>query len=67
MLNRFSWLTGETGKEIVARLKRDLLPTMLNGVMYWPVCDFITFRFIPVHLQVCVNFFFPFLLLQHAM
>lgn len=44
---------GENGAEIIARLKRDLLPTMLNGVMYWPVCDFITFRFVPVHLQVC--------------
>lgn len=45
--------SGESGEEIVARLKRDLLPTMFKGVMYWPVCDFITFRFIPVHLQVC--------------
>lgn len=45
--------SGESGEEIVARLKRDLLPTMIKGVMYWPVCDFITFRFIPVHLQVC--------------
>lgn len=44
--------TGESGREIVARLKRDLIPTMINGVMYWPVCDFITFRFVPVHLQV---------------
>ncbi|KAJ8753482.1 hypothetical protein K2173_019881 [Erythroxylum novogranatense] len=32
-----------------------LLPTMLNGVMYWPVCDFITFRFFPVHLQPLVS------------
>ncbi|KAF2294568.1 hypothetical protein GH714_012657 [Hevea brasiliensis] len=44
-------LQGENGAEIVARLKRDLLPTMVNGVMYWPICDFITFKFIPVHLQ----------------
>ncbi|KAL4317797.1 hypothetical protein GQ457_18G016050 [Hibiscus cannabinus] len=44
-------LQGESGEEIVSRLKRDLLPTMRNGVMYWPFCDFITFRFIPVHLQ----------------
>ena len=43
---------GETGNEIIARLKRDLFPTLLNGAMYWPLCDFITFRFIPVHLQV---------------
>lgn len=43
---------GENGGEIVARLKRDLVPTLINGVMYWPICDFITFKFIPVHLQV---------------
>uniref|UniRef100_A0A2P2LH14 PXMP2/4 family protein 4-like n=1 Tax=Rhizophora mucronata TaxID=61149 RepID=A0A2P2LH14_RHIMU len=49
-LNAF--LQGENGTEIVARLKRDLLPTMIGGLMYWPACDFITFRFIPVHLQV---------------
>ncbi|KAJ8768874.1 hypothetical protein K2173_023869 [Erythroxylum novogranatense] len=52
-LNAF--LQGENGAEIVGRLKRDLLPTMLNGVMYWPVCDFITFRFFPVHLQPLVS------------
>lgn len=43
---------GENITEIAARLKRDLLPTMINGAMYWPICDFITFRFIPVQLQV---------------
>ncbi|XP_022149332.1 PXMP2/4 family protein 4-like [Momordica charantia] len=52
-LNAF--LQGENGAEITARLKRDLLPTLLNGVMYWPVCDFITFRFVPVHLQALVS------------
>ena len=64
MLNSYHLFPGETGTEIVARLKRDLVPTMLNGVMYWPACDFITYRFIPVHLQVCVGFFvfsFPYL------
>ncbi|TKY51021.1 PXMP2/4 family protein 4 [Spatholobus suberectus] len=54
-------LQGETGSEIVARLKRDLLPTMLNGIMYWPICDFITFRFIPVHLQPLVSNSFSYL------
>ena len=44
--------SGEGGSDILARLKRDLLPVMLNCVMYWPVCDFITFKFFPVHLQV---------------
>ncbi|KAK9697145.1 hypothetical protein RND81_08G017900 [Saponaria officinalis] len=48
-------LQGEHANEIVARLKRDLFPTMLNGVMYWPLCDFITFRFAPVHLQPLVS------------
>ncbi|XP_076919219.1 uncharacterized protein LOC143579929 [Bidens hawaiensis] len=48
-------LQGESGTEIVARLKRDLVPTLINGVMFWPVCDFITFRFIPVHLQPLVS------------
>ncbi|XP_062164762.1 uncharacterized protein LOC133871346 isoform X2 [Alnus glutinosa] len=48
-------LQGESGQEIVGRLKRDLLPTLKNGVLYWPICDFVTFKFIPVHLQPLVN------------
>lgn len=52
--------SGENGTEIVARLKRDLLPTMLNGAMYWPICDFITFKFCPVHLQVCMLHYYHF-------
>ncbi|KAG6652573.1 PXMP2/4 family protein 4-like isoform X2 [Carya illinoinensis] len=52
---------GENIAEIVARLKRDLLPTMINGVMYWPVCDFVTFRFTPVHLQPLVTNSFSYL------
>ncbi|KAK4437999.1 hypothetical protein Salat_0134000 [Sesamum alatum] len=47
-------LQGESGSQIIARLKRDLLPTMINGILYWPVCDFVTFKFIPVHLQPLV-------------
>ncbi|KDP44472.1 hypothetical protein JCGZ_16305 [Jatropha curcas] len=54
-------LQGENNQEIVARLNRDLLPTMMNGVMYWPVCDFITFKFIPVHLQPLVSNSFSYL------
>ncbi|KAL2930029.1 Protein SYM1 [Bienertia sinuspersici] len=46
---------GENSGEIFARLKRDLLPTMLNGIMYWPICDFITFKFVPVQLQPLVS------------
>ncbi|XP_057464848.1 uncharacterized protein LOC130754627 [Actinidia eriantha] len=54
-------LQGENGTEIIARLKRDLLPTMISGVMYWPVCDFVTFKFIPVHLQPLVSNSFSYL------
>lgn len=49
--------TGENVAEIVARLKRDMLPTTINGLIYWPMCDFITFKFIPVRLQVPLKFF----------
>ncbi|CAN0905588.1 PXMP2/4 family protein 4 [Linum grandiflorum] len=45
-------LQGESGDEIIARLKRDLLPTLLGGLIFWPMCDFLTFRAVPVHLQV---------------
>jgi protein Mpv17 len=48
-------LQGENSEEIVARLKRDLLPTLKNGLMYWPVCDFVTFKYVPVHLQPLMN------------
>ncbi|XAR52906.1 hypothetical protein NMG60_11021236 [Bertholletia excelsa] len=54
-------LQGENGAEIIARLKRDLLPTMISGVMYWPFCDFVTFKFIPVHLQPLVSNAFSYL------
>ncbi|KAF8013729.1 hypothetical protein BT93_I1561 [Corymbia citriodora subsp. variegata] len=48
-------LQGENGTQIVARLKRDLIPTLVSGIMYWPLCDFITLRFTPVHLQPLVS------------
>ncbi|KAL1812040.1 hypothetical protein ACET3Z_022105 [Daucus carota] len=54
-------LQGESGPEIIARLKRDLVPTMISGVMYWPFCDFVTFKFIPVHLQPLVSNSFAYL------
>ncbi|KAH9303680.1 hypothetical protein KI387_008084, partial [Taxus chinensis] len=44
-------LQGENGSEIFARLKRDFLPTIKSGAMYWPLCDFITYRYVPVQLQ----------------
>ncbi|RWV96289.1 hypothetical protein BHE74_00042014 [Ensete ventricosum] len=53
-------LQGETGAEIFARLKRDLIPTLLSGAMYWPICDFITFKFVPVRLQPLVSNSFSF-------
>ncbi|GAB2219333.1 hypothetical protein Drorol1_Dr00006968 [Drosera rotundifolia] len=56
-----SALQGENGGEIIARLKRDFVPTLVNGAMYWPLCDFITFRFIPVHLQPLVSNSFSYL------
>ncbi|CAF2091687.1 hypothetical protein HID58_024376 [Brassica napus] len=45
----------ENSEEILARLKRDLLPTLKNGLLYWPVCDFVTFKYVPVHLQPLMN------------
>ncbi|KAI3440386.1 uncharacterized protein J3R85_003728, partial [Psidium guajava] len=48
-------LQGETFGDIVGRLRRDLLPTIRNGILFWPICDFFTFKFIPVHLQPLVN------------
>ncbi|KAG8048774.1 hypothetical protein GUJ93_ZPchr0009g2385 [Zizania palustris] len=52
---------GETIPEIIARLKRDIIPTIKSGLIYWPLCDFITFKFIPVHLQPLVSNSFSFL------
>ncbi|XP_059637441.1 protein sym1-like [Cornus florida] len=54
-------LQGESGIEVVARLKRDLIPTLVNGLFYWPLCDFLTLKVIPVHLQPLVNSSFSYL------
>ncbi|WVZ90337.1 hypothetical protein U9M48_036646 [Paspalum notatum var. saurae] len=54
-------LQGESVPEIIARLKRDLVPTIKSGLVYWPTCDFITFKFVPVHLQPLVSNSFSFL------
>ncbi|XP_045814094.1 PXMP2/4 family protein 4-like [Trifolium pratense] len=48
-------LQGKNGSEIIAMLKRDLLPTLLGGALFWPICDFVTFKYIPVHLQPLMN------------
>ncbi|GAA0149791.1 transporter [Lithospermum erythrorhizon] len=44
-------LQGETGKEILGRLKRDTVPVIISGSVYWPICDFFTLKFFPVYLQ----------------
>ncbi|XP_047315442.1 PXMP2/4 family protein 4-like [Impatiens glandulifera] len=54
-------LQGESRGEIISRLKRDVVPTMLSGIMYWPFCDFLTFKFFPVHLQPLVSNSFSYL------
>ncbi|KAK4387590.1 hypothetical protein Sango_2365600 [Sesamum angolense] len=54
-------ILGENGNEIASRLKRDLIPTLLNGLMYWPLCDFFTYKIIPVHLQPLINSSFSYL------
>ncbi|EPS64697.1 hypothetical protein M569_10085, partial [Genlisea aurea] len=54
-------LQGESRNEIVARLKRDLIPTLRNGILYWPLCDFVTYKAIPVHLQPLLNSSFSYL------
>jgi len=47
------WLiTGESVDEAIEKIKRDLWPTWKSGAMYWPLLDFVTFRYIPIHLQV---------------
>ncbi|KAG6510993.1 hypothetical protein ZIOFF_029042 [Zingiber officinale] len=53
-------LQGETVEEIFARLNRDMLPALKSGIMYWPICDFITFKFIPIRLQPLVSNLFTF-------
>lgn len=53
-------MSGETSSEIFTRLRRDLIPTLKSGVVYWPICDFITFKFVPVRLQVKQDPFFFF-------
>ncbi|KAH7307031.1 hypothetical protein KP509_22G043200 [Ceratopteris richardii] len=58
-LNAF--MQGESHQEIVARLRRDFIPTIRSGLMYWPICDFITYRYVPVHLQPLVSNSFSFL------
>ncbi|KAI3684638.1 hypothetical protein L6452_33862 [Arctium lappa] len=56
-----AFLQGESGGEIALRLRRDLLPTLTGGLMYWPVCDFFTYKIVPVHLQPLINSAFSFM------
>lgn len=41
-------------QQAMERIKRDLIPTWQSGIIYWPILDFITFRYLPVRLQVCL-------------
>jgi hypothetical protein len=43
---------GESGEQAIEKIKRDLWPTWKSGAMYWPILDFVTFRYIKIHLQV---------------
>ncbi|XP_052188451.1 uncharacterized protein LOC127798856 [Diospyros lotus] len=52
---------GEIGEEIIARLKRDLPTTLMNGLMFWPICDFLTYKVVPVHLQPLINSSFSYI------
>ncbi|KAI3737205.1 hypothetical protein L2E82_27200 [Cichorium intybus] len=56
-----AFLQGESVGEVGSRLRRDLLPTLTGGLMYWPVCDFFTYKIVPVHLQPLMNSSFSFL------
>ncbi|KAH7282636.1 hypothetical protein KP509_35G041200 [Ceratopteris richardii] len=56
-----AYLQGETTPEVIARLKRDLLPALKGGLIYWPLIDFLTYRYVPVHLQPLVNNSFAYL------
>ncbi|KAG6479794.1 hypothetical protein ZIOFF_063268 [Zingiber officinale] len=51
-----AFLQGESGNEIFSRLNRDLIPTIKAGFLYWPLCDFITFKFASVQLQLTFLF-----------
>ncbi|CAH1429742.1 unnamed protein product [Lactuca virosa] len=56
-----AFLQGESASEVGSRLRRDLVPTLTGGLMYWPVCDFFTYKIIPVHLQPLMNSSFSYL------
>jgi len=46
--------SGENWREIIANLfKLDENGPESIAKLFWPVCDFVTFKFIPVQLQVC--------------
>eukprot|EP00897_Mesotaenium_endlicherianum_P008347 jgi/Mesen1/7540/ME000391S06770 len=42
---------GESRSEILGRLRRDIPATFQKGLLYWPLCDALTYRYVPVHLQ----------------
>ncbi|KAJ4701640.1 PXMP2/4 family protein 4 [Melia azedarach] len=48
-------LQGENAGEIIARLKHDLLPTLVRSLLFWPISNFFTYKFTPAYLQPLVN------------
>ncbi len=35
-----------------------LLPTMLNGILYWPFVNALNFKFVALEVDACVKAFF---------
>lgn len=54
-------ISGENAGEIIARLKHDLLPTLVRSLLFWPISNFFTYKFTPAYLQVKRKFFGNFL------
>ena len=50
-----TWLCAAQGKghEVKSKLKNDLKPTVIANWKLWVPAQFINFRLVPPHLQVC--------------
>ncbi len=50
-----TWLSASQGKghEVKSKLKNDLKPTVIANWKLWVPAQFINFRLVPPHLQVC--------------
>jgi len=66
------WCAGNlTWRSLRAKLAADLIPTLVAGLGYWPIADFIAFyllkeHFIPPFLNLCAFVWTTFLALQAA-